>query len=664
MQYKLRQQQLHKPTPTPQQPGATTDLLGLNSLGELPDFGKNDLDSLLPTLGSADLDGAFLDGLDLDLEPKVPPAERKWKQQFLINPLTGELEETQTEDIPEEDDASKNFPEFFSEMSNSLYSDDDDTSCSTGFSKFTSDVSDTERTTSTSSSSLLDGASSSGGFGNAINASTITTTPAKLGKPVKAKREKQQSLTPKTKEKKPREKKSSSALKQVKTKAKIVATEGGGGGDSPGRQEEIKLRLKLEKPETAGSIIVTAAGGISSSLAKKVQSSQVLVTTPGTLGVPNPPATVIGVSSAPNLSGGMLSSSVTSPMAAAQLSQPTLVGSASFSGTNNSAGLQQMASPSSAAGEEDSDGSGFQLGRKSGGGGAIKRTSQDGRLTTIMPPSSPNHHNHTLLGASSATAGSPKVKSNKLEDLNKDGSESHKRSAPDTPLQSPNGLLLCPAEKKRRLSGGAVDGVGGADSNPPASSINEINELYETLISSTAGGPIGSTNVGTLPHSSLLAAATSSAQNWTSSSTNNNSINNSNAFGKQCISGSIKNLVKPAQSSPTTSSSSSSSVSSPGALAAAPNTANSSTSKMATTTTTTTTTATATHSDADGAKPEPESGTNKSPNSSNSTLLYLSRFVGAASVRGEPANKQHPSSPSQPATGAAARRRRIFLAGH
>ncbi|XP_038107135.1 serine-rich adhesin for platelets [Culex quinquefasciatus] len=653
MQYNLSQQQLHKPAPTPQQPGATTDLLGLNSLGELPDFGKNDLDSLLPTLGSADLDGAFLDGLDLDLEPKVPPAERKWKQQFLINPLTGELEETQTEDIPEEeDDASKNFPEFFSEMSNSLYSDDDDTSCSTGFSKFTSDVSDTERTTSTSSSSLLDGASSSGGFGNAINASTITTTPAKLGKPAKAKREKQQSLTPKTKEKKPREKKSSSALKQVKTKAKIVATEGGGGGDSPGSQEKIKLRLKLEKPETAGSIIVTAAGGISGSLAKKVQSSQVLVTTPGTLGVPNPPATVIGVASAPNLSGGMLSSSVTSPMAAAQLSQPTLVGSASFSGTNNSAGLQQMTSPSSgeelrvpplhislrgknsvviknskkdrkkstSGGEEDSDGSGFQLGRKSGGGGAIKRTSQDGRLTTIMPPSSPNHHNHTLLGAQSATAGSPKVKSNKLEDLNKDGSESHKRSAPDTPLQSPNGLLLCPAEKKRRLSGSAVDGVGGADSNPPASSINEINELYETLISSTAGGPIGSTNVGTLPHSSLLAAATSSAKNLKSSSTNNNSINNSNAFGKQCISGSIKNLVKPAQSSPTTSSSSSSSsVSSPGALAAAPNTANSSTSKMATTTTTTTTTATATHSDADGAKPEPESGTNKSPNSSNST---------------------------------------------
>ncbi|KAL9706852.1 hypothetical protein quinque_010370 [Culex quinquefasciatus] len=650
MQYNLSQQQLHKQAPQPQQPGATADLLGLNSLGELPDFGKNDLDSLLPTLGSADLDGAFLDGLDLDLEPKVPPAERKWKQQFLINPLTGELEETQTEDIPEEeDDASKNFPEFFSEMSNSLYSDDDDTSCSTGFSKFTSDVSDTERTTSTSSSSLLDGASSSGGFGNAINVSTVSTTPAKLGKPVKAKREKQQSLTPKTKEKKPREKKSSSALKQVKTKAKIVATEGGG-GDSPGSQEKIKLRLKLEKPETVGSITVTAAGGISSSLAKKVQSSQVLVTTPGTLGVPNPPATVIGVASAPNLSGGMLSSSVTSPMAA-QLSQPTLVGSASFSGTNNSAGLQQMASPSSgeelrvpplhislrgknsvviknskkdrkkstSGGEEDSDGSGFQLGRKSGG--AIKRTSQDGRLTTIMPPSSPNHHNHTLLGAAS-TVGSPKVKSNKLEDLNKDGSESHKRSAPDTPLQSPNGLLLCPAEKKRRLSGGAVDGVGGgADSNPPASSINEINELYETLISSTAGGPIGSTNVGTLPHSSLLAAATSSAKNLKSSSTNNNSINNSNAFGKQCISGSIKNLVKPAQSSPTTSSSSSSSVSSPGALAAAPNTANSSTSKMATTTTTTTTTATATHtsSDADGVKPEPESSTNKSPNSSNST---------------------------------------------
>lgn len=678
MQYNLSQQQLHKQLPQqpPQQPGTTApaDLLGLNSLGELPDFGKNDLDSLLPTLGSADLDGAFLDGLDLDLEPKVP-VERKWKQQFLINPLTGELEETQTEDIPEEeDDASKNFPEFFSEMSNSLYSDDDDTSCSTGFSKFTSDVSDTERTTSASNSSLLDGggASSSGGFGNA---NSTATTPGKLGKPVKAKRDKQQSLTAKTKEKKPREKKSSSALKQVKTKAKIVATEGGG-GESPGSQEKIKLRLKLEKPETAGMIVSASVGG-SSNLSKKVQSSQVLTGAGPTTGMlsgtmPNSNATgmVVGVASAPNLSsvsGSMLSSSVAP---SAQLSHPTLVGSASFPGTNNSAGLQ-MASPSGAGeelrvpplhislrgknsvviknskkdrkkstsgGEEDSDGSGFQLGKKSSG--AIKRSSQDGRLTAVvMPPSSPNHHNHTLLASTAVTGGSPKVKSNKIEDLNKDGSESqhqHKRSAPDTPLQSPNGLL-CPAEKKRRLSGS----VDGADPNPPASSINEINELYETLISSTASGPIGSTNVGTLPHSSLLAAATSSAKNLKSSSTNNNSINNSNAFGK-CISGSVKNLVKPAQSSPTTSSSS---VSSPGALAAAPNTA-SSTSKL-TTATTTTTTAT-TNADAD-AKPNPESSKcNPSSNSTSSTSASSSeQQVSGANQRINNTHHHHHNRPPE-----------------
>ncbi|KXJ80712.1 hypothetical protein RP20_CCG023748 [Aedes albopictus] len=660
MQYNLSQQQLIKHS----QPGAPGgDLLGLS---DLPDLGKNDLDSLLPTLNSADLEGALLDGLDLDLEQPIGSAgtlakpERRWKQQFLINPLTGDLEETQVEETEEnDDDAMKSFPEFHSELSNSLYSDDD-TSCSTGFSKFTSDVSDTER------SNTMDGASTSA-FANATTI-VMGTSIGKLGKPGKLKKEKLKDGTKssvKNKEKKPREKKSSS-LKQVKTKAKIVASESG--GESPGSQEKIKLRLKLEKPEAisvslvhSNPMVVGSIGSSSLTSSKKVQSSQVLGGTSGTLSgmgsvSSNPSGVNISSTLLPttSLSSSSLSSSSSSSVPVSSgtsqqlhhsLSQPAL-GSSSFAGTNNSAGISSGSSPSlqtqspageelrvpplhislrgknsvviknskkdrkksQSGGEEDSDGNNFQLSRKS----SIKRSSHstDSRLTVAMAndasirlkldesassiasgpssmPSSPNHHNHNSIGNSGnssavstlAAVAGLKAKSNKTEDLNQSfttnellGSDhQHKRSAPDLVL-SPNGMM-CP-EKKRRLSPGPnanqqhsneESSISASNSSSSAAtSINEINEIYETLISSTASGPIGSTNVGTLPHSSLLAAATSSAKNLKSSSTNN-SINN-NAFGK-CISNNTKNSAKPAQSSPTTSS-----VSSPGALAAAPNT--------------------------------------------------------------------------------------------
>ncbi|XP_055636190.1 serine-rich adhesin for platelets isoform X2 [Toxorhynchites rutilus septentrionalis] len=664
MQYNLSQQQLNK-QPQNATPAGNSDLLGLGSLSDLPDFGKNDLDSLLPTLNSADLDGAFLDGLDLDLEQSLTPTggplakpERKWKQQCLINPLTGELEETQIEESAEEndEDASKNFPEFHSEMSNSLYSDDD-TSCSTGFSKFTSDVSDTER------SIPVEGASS-GGLSNALHGAANASL-GKLGKPGKVKKEKLKDGTKsasKTKEKKPREKKSALSLKQVKTKAKIVSTESG--GESPGSQEKIKLRLKLEKSESISVSLVqpqpisgSSVSGLSSS--KKVQSSQVLIgsssTHSGFGNITSASAVSVGMASlqtslsASSLSPSSPALSVVSCLTQQHqqhqqsLSQQAL--NSAFTGTNNSAGITtsnssaslQTPSPAgeelrvpplhislrgknsvviknsrkdrkkSQSSEENSDGNNFQHSKKN----AIKRSSHstDSRLTVVMTsdasirlkledsgvsatpgsssmPSSPNHHNHISIGnsgtgcATTTSIVNSKVKSNKIEDLNHPtvigseliGSEHHhKRCAADS-VHSPNGLM-CP-EKKRRLSSGpsgnqqqtsSIDDLSvNSSSTSAATSINEINEIYETLISTTASGPIGSTNVGTLPHSSLLAAATSSAKNLKSSSTNN-SINNNNAFGK-CISNN-KTLVKPAQSSPTTSS-----VSSPGALAAAPNT--------------------------------------------------------------------------------------------
>lgn len=686
MQYNLSQQQLSK-QPQPITVSASGDILGL---GDLPDLGKNDLDSLLPTLNSADLEGALLDGLDLDLEQSLTPTggtlvkpERKLKQQFLINPLTGELEETQTEESAEEndDDAAKNFPEFASEMSNSLYSDDD-TSCSTGFSKFPSDVSDTERSTA------MDNASSSG-FASAAAGGTLNPSLGKLVKPGKAKREKLKDTTKsssKSKEKKPREKKSS--LKQMKTTAKIVSTESG--GESPGSQEKIKLRLKLDKSEPISVSLVQSPSPVGSSSSsnsglssKKVQSSQVLgaMVPSVTSGIGNISSTSAGLNVnlaplQPSLSTGSLSTSSAIVSLGSILQQPQqqqslhqqhpqalsqpAIGS-SFVGTNNSAGLNtvgsgsgslQTQSPaaeelrvpplhislrgknsvviknsrkdrkkSQSGGEEDSDGNNFPVSKK----GSIKRSSHstDSRLTVVMTsdasirlkvedsslppqvgpssmPSSPNHHNHntsvtsgSLSSAIPTTGGLPglKAKSNKIEDLTPsaieitsneltDSDQQHKRSAPD-PVHSPNGLL-CP-EKKRRLSIGLSGAVQqpinpmdelsiGASSTSAATSMNEINEIYETLISSTTSGPIGSTNVGTLPHSSLLAAATSSAKNLKSSSTNN-STNNNTAFGK-CISNS-KNLVKPAQSSPTTSS-----VSSPGALAAAPTTLSSTQSSL------------------------------------------------------------------------------------
>ncbi|XP_058819246.1 uncharacterized protein LOC131682072 isoform X2 [Topomyia yanbarensis] len=681
MQYNLSQQQLSIKQPQQLQAALPmsggSDLLGLSSLGDLPDFTKNDLDSLLPTLNSADLEGAFLDELDLGLEQSLTPtgsggglaksSERKWKQQFLINPLTGELEETHVEETEENDeDASKSFPEFHSEMSNSLYSDDD-TSCSTGFSKFTSDVSDTER------SSTADGAGLSG-FGSAPPG-TANSLLGKLSKPAKVKKDKLKDgskSSTKTKEKKPREKKSSSSLKQIKTKAKIVSTESG--GESPGSQEKIKLRLKLEKseaitvslvqPQLIGGGASNSGGGLGiSSINRKVQSSQVLTGTSGMGNISNSAGVnVAGMSSVQtSLSSCSLSSSTSVVSVGSVTQQQTQYQSmvsqqalgSSFTGTNHSAGINtsnsspclQTPSPageelrvpplhislrgknsvviknsrkdrkkSQSGGEEDSDGCNFQLGKKS----SIKRSSHstDSRITMVKTsessirlkiedsgspagpsslPSSPNHHNHNSAssGGSSSMSmpiacGVSKANSNKLEDLSPSVStavapaltsgdlmgfdQQHKRSASDS-VHSPNGLM-CP-EKKRRLStglgsnlqsAGTVDELGmNASSNSAATSINEINEIYETLISSTTSGPIGSTNVGTLPQSSLLAAATSSAKNLKSSSTNN-SINNNNAFGK-CISSSSKNIVKPTQSSPTTSS-----VSSPGALASVPNT--------------------------------------------------------------------------------------------
>lgn len=183
----------------PKQPPTNNDPLGLN-LTELPDLNltKNDLDSLLPTLNPSELECALFDSKldslleqkDLDFfssqstttigsaksEPQPPtgaqpptsignfPAGQN-KQQMLINPLTGDLEpmpsdhdsgsENETEESKRKKLLLKQFGDMTqSDLSNSLYSDDE-TSCSTGFSnKGTSDMSDGEKSNSNDLSSL------------------------------------------------------------------------------------------------------------------------------------------------------------------------------------------------------------------------------------------------------------------------------------------------------------------------------------------------------------------------------------------------------------------------------------------------------------------------------------------------------------------------------
>ncbi|KAL7029881.1 hypothetical protein ACKWTF_006413 [Chironomus riparius] len=275
-----------------------SETLGLN-LTDLPDLNltKNELDSLLPTLNPSELECALFDskfdslleGKDLDLEfssqnnnnnvnnnnnssgiaknestttnttsLNVPPtinqnvqskekfpSEDKKKQQFLINPLTGDLEpmpSDQDSDHGSDNDSEeskrkkillKQFGDMIqSDMSNSLYSDDDETSCSTGFSKGASDLSDGEKSNST----------------DILNTKIKKTRKEKIAKDgtIKTTTRKPKSLKP-PKEKVPKVKPNSaskprknSTIPQVTTAEQQILSEGG-------TEKSVKLVLKLSK---------------------------------------------------------------------------------------------------------------------------------------------------------------------------------------------------------------------------------------------------------------------------------------------------------------------------------------------------------------------------------------------------------------------------------
>lgn len=261
----------------PKQPPTNNDPFGLNQT-ELTDLNltKNDLDSLLPTLNPSEYDSALFDSnlesflgerdLDLDFSSQNTaigsvrseqqtgaqqqivtasignfPGGGQRKQQMLINPLTGDLEPMPSDHDSGSDNDSeeskrkklllKQFGDMIqSDLSNSLYSDDE-TSCSTGFSnKGTSDMSDGEKS---NSNDLLNS-----------KAKKVRKEKAPKDGTVKTSRKPKEKANKPAKEKIPKVK-SASTKPRVKSTLPMVAEQVTDG------TEKVKIVLKIPKASDA-----------------------------------------------------------------------------------------------------------------------------------------------------------------------------------------------------------------------------------------------------------------------------------------------------------------------------------------------------------------------------------------------------------------------------